>query len=189
MFEMRKSVAAMAVVAATATGGAVAHADAPGARDARQSAVSPAFYTNTYWVTNGALCLDADTGTLHAKSTKVQLWSCNAGEQQHWVFHAVSGKPYVFTITNVGGDNKCLDADTGTINQNGTIVHLYPCDNWLGQQWYIWSPDGYQLHLQNEASGRYLDAATEKAGQNGDPVQLWDWNGGRSSQTWGTPSP
>jgi len=42
--------------------------------------------------------------------------------------------------------------------------------------------------LQNEASGRYLDAATEKAGQNGDPVQLWDPSPG-GSQRWQFPQP
>ncbi|MFL6112423.1 MAG: RICIN domain-containing protein [Catenulispora sp.] len=207
---------AVAIAAAT-TGGAVAHAGAGAGAGAGTGAnagaaanpttrlvvasqpqsstaqprsfVSPAFDADTYWLVSGLLCLDADYGTLHNKDTKVQMWACNAHEQQHWVFHAVSGKPYVYTITNVGGDNKCLDADTGTINRNGTIVHLWPCDSWVGQQWYIWSPDGYQLHLENEASGRYLDAATEKAGQNGDPVQLWDWNGGRASQTWQTLAP
>lgn len=172
-------------------GGAAAQAagrtNAGGATELPQTIGSTTYDISTYKFMNDGLCLDADTGTLHAKTTKVQLWSCNGQEQQHWVFHPVSGKPYVYTITNVGGDDKCLDADTGTIGHNGTIVHLYPCDNWIGQQWYISHPDEDQsiLYLQNKASSRFLDAASEKAGQNGDPVQLWEWNGGRISQAWG----
>jgi hypothetical protein len=144
---------------------------------------------DTYYFTNGALCLDADYGTLHDKSTKVQMWACNSTSHQHWVFHLVDAGLSTYTITNVGADNKCLDADSGTINHNGTIVHLYPCNNWEGQQWGIYPTSNADVYvLQNEASGRYLDAATEKAGQNGDPVQLWDPSPG-GSQRWQFPQP
>ena len=149
-------------------------------------AAGPTITTN-FFLNSSGLCLDADTGTLHAKSTKVQLWTCNGQVQQLWVFHVAPGNPSAWVITNTGGDNKCLDADTGTINHNGTIVHLYPCDNNAVQQWYLEQDSNGNLYLQSAAaaaSGKYLDAASERAGQNGDPVQLWAWNGGGASQRW-----
>lgn len=55
---------------------------------------------------------------------------------------------------------RCLDADTHTLGDNGTKVQLWTCNNQLQQQWmfeYRWADN---LRLKNRASGRCLDVDT-----------------------------
>jgi hypothetical protein len=78
-------------------------------------------------------------------------------------------------------ESRCLDADLGTINGNGTKVQLWTCligsDNTIpaNQAWYITQiPEGH-YRFQNVQSGRYLDADLGTIDRNGTKVQLWDY--------------
>ena len=82
-------------------------------------------------------CLDADTNTIGGNGTKVQLWDCLGGGQynQYWRLSS-TGFAGVYRITSYY-NGRCLDADYGTIADNGTRVQLWDClgDNQYNQDW------------------------------------------------------
>jgi ABC-type sugar transport system substrate-binding protein len=79
---------------------------------------------------------------------------------------------------------RCLDADTATINQNGTKVQLWDCWGGDNQKWQVLPGNGVVHMIKNVQSGRCLDADTATMNQNGGKVQLWDCWGG-DNQQWG----
>jgi hypothetical protein len=81
-------------------------------------------------------------------------------------------------------NNRCLDADLGTINGNGTKVQLWDCiaAN-RNQWWYAWGYGTY-IRFQNVYSGRFLDADLGTINSNGTKVQLWDFISGNKNQWW-----
>ncbi len=90
----------------------------------------------------------------------------------------------VYTIKSKWG-NRCLDADLGTINSNGTRVQLWDCNGWNNQRWYFiqsaWS--GWFL-LKSYYNNRCLDADLGTINSNGTRVQLWDCIPGSTNQVW-----
>jgi hypothetical protein len=78
-----------------------------------------------------------------------------------------------------GSNNRCLDADLGTIGGNGTRVQLWDCNGWDNQKWDLFD-DG---SIRNRNGGRCLDADLGTIGGNGTRVQLWDCNGW-NNQKW-----
>ncbi|WP_370942876.1 RICIN domain-containing protein [Amycolatopsis sp. cg5] len=89
--------------------------------------------------------------------------------------------PYL--IESVEGE-RCLDADTGTLWENGTTVALWDCDEYAANQgWYVDQAADGTITLENAASGRVLDADLDTIGENGTKVQLWDRNGW-NNQKW-----
>ena len=82
-------------------------------------------------------CLDADSNTIGDDGTKVQLWDCLGGGQynQYWRLSS-TGFAGVYRITSYY-NGRCLDADYGTIADNGTRVQLWDClgDNQYNQDW------------------------------------------------------
>lgn len=121
--------------------------------------------------------LDADSTTLPANGTKVQLWGPVGGPNQRWIFHyhSVSGYSW-YTITNVDG-GQCLDADSTTIPANGTKVQMWTCNGWSNQNWELHSQGGDIFTITNEVSNQCLDADLRTAYANGTKVQLWNCNG------------
>ncbi len=69
-------------------------------------------------------CLDDGTGL---NGSRVVLTACTGSASQQWT--DVSGK-----IVNVAS-GKCLDADLGTIGEQGTIVQVWTCSGALNQIW------------------------------------------------------
>ena len=114
-------------------------------------------------------CVDVPQGST-TPGAQVQLWDCNGGSQQQWLYNA--GQLQVY-----GTPTMCLDAEAQTLGSNGTIVQIWPCDGGSNQQWVVES-DGT---LRNAASGRCLDA-TNAGTANGTLLQLWDCNGGAQQQ-------
>jgi hypothetical protein len=102
--------------------------------------------------------------------TQVDLWDCNGGAGQQWVYNA--GQLQVY-----GTPTMCLDAQAQTLDANGTVVQIWPCNGGSNQQWIVES-DGT---LRNADSGRCLDA-TNAGTANGTLLQLWDCNGGAQQQ-------
>jgi hypothetical protein len=90
-----------------------------------------------------------------------------------------------------GEYGECLDLNFAN-PANGTLVHLYPCNNTAAQQWEIEpGPAGDTIHataVENPSQGIYkcLDVAGGGT-NNGTLVQIWDCNG-TVNQTW-TPLP
>ncbi|WP_410659634.1 RICIN domain-containing protein [Amycolatopsis sp. lyj-112] len=77
--------------------------------------------------------------------------------------------------------NRCIDADTGSIHNNGTKIQMWACNGYLQQRWYLnW---GQTTDYKNVFSGRCLDADINHINENGARVQLWDCNG-RNQQGW-----
>ncbi len=94
----------------------------------------------------------------------------------------------VYLLGPASDESRCLDADLGSINGNGTKVQLWTClidpDNTVpaNQAWYFTrNPEGY-YRLQNAHSGRYLDADLGTIDRNGTKVQLWDYVAGGKNQ-------
>jgi hypothetical protein len=80
-------------------------------------------------------------------------------------------EPVVF-VNVVSG--RLLDADTGTIGNDGTKVQLYGRDatNQLQRQWIIASGGDDRYNIVNVESGRFLDADTGTINNDGTIVQL-----------------
>jgi Ricin-type beta-trefoil lectin domain len=72
-------------------------------------------------------CLDAGAGT---NGTGVPLVTCTGSASQKWEYDA-----YHRMVNQASG--RCLDADFGTINQNGTKVLVWDCHFDTNQQWYF----------------------------------------------------
>ncbi|MCO6003681.1 RICIN domain-containing protein [Actinoallomurus purpureus] len=81
-------------------------------------------------------------------------------------------------------NNRCLDADLGTINGNGTRVQLWDCIAANRNQWWYAYGYGSYIRFQNVFSGRYLDADLGTINGNGTRVQLWDFISGNRNQWW-----
>jgi Ricin-type beta-trefoil lectin domain-like len=88
-------------------------------------------------------------------------------------------------IVNVAS-TRLLDADTGTIGQDGTRVQLFGRDA-TGQpqrQWLIQSAGGGSFNIVNTDSGRFLDADTGTINNDGTRVQLFGTEGSEPNRQW-----
>jgi hypothetical protein len=121
-------------------------------------------------------CLDADwANTNNGQGTK--LWDCAPGSTvQQWTYNKNGNSE--FTV-QVSGRERCLDADLGTINANGTKVQLWDC-NGSEQQHWVWTTDG---QLRNQRGSRCLDFNWQN-NVNGSRDYLWDCASGSQVQKW-----
>ncbi|AUI57912.1 RICIN domain-containing protein [Amycolatopsis sp. BJA-103] len=99
-----------------------------------------------------------------------------------------SAQQQAYLLGPASDESRCLDADLGTINGNGTKIQLWTCiinpDNTIpaNQAWYITQiPEGH-YRFQNVHNGRYLDADLGSINRNGTKIQLWDYMAGGSNQ-------
>jgi ricin-type beta-trefoil lectin protein len=72
-------------------------------------------------------CLDDHAGT---NGTGVNLVTCTGASSQKWVYDGS------YRMVNQAS-GRCLDADLGTINQNGTKVQVWDCGTGTNQQWFF----------------------------------------------------
>ncbi len=79
--------------------------------------------------------------------------------------------PTSFQIHN-SYNGKCVDADKGMIDHNGTRLQLWDCHSGSNQLWYAVGDT-----IRSKASGRCLDADTQTAAYPGTRVRLWDCSG------------
>jgi hypothetical protein len=99
---------------------------------------------DTSWYTiqnsDGDQCLDADSITLPANGTKVQMWGCNGWGNQNWWLgldgYTSNGYPIV-TFRNGGLSGPCLDGDSTRLPANGTKVQTWACNGWSNQDWVL----------------------------------------------------
>jgi hypothetical protein len=72
-------------------------------------------------------CLDDGAGT---NGTGVPLVTCTGASSQKWTYDGSNRM-----VNQASG--RCLDADLGTINQNGTKVQVWDCGSGTNQQWFF----------------------------------------------------
>jgi hypothetical protein len=82
------------------------------------------------------------------------------------------GEPVAIVNVTSG---RTLDADTGTINEDGTIVQLYgrSATDTPNRQWLILPAGGGKFSIVNVQSLRFLDADTGTINADGTKVQLY----------------
>ncbi|MEV6511307.1 protein kinase [Streptomyces sp. NPDC051642] len=127
--------------------------------------------TESVRIVDVARCLDARTGA-------VQVWGCNGSAAQEWTLYPVPGHNSQYLVVNQGSHH-CLDADSGTIGQNGQVVRSRACDGLGAQRWQL----GGHGTLVSVPDGFCLDAYAPDAGQDGQAVQAWGC-AGSSNQVW-----
>ncbi|WP_405857086.1 protein kinase [Streptomyces sp. NBC_01515] len=127
--------------------------------------------TESVHIVDVARCLDARTGA-------VQVWGCNGTAAQKWTLYPVPGHNSQYLVVN-RGSHHCLDADRGTIGQNGQVVRTRACDGLGAQRWQL----GGHGTLVSVPDGFCLDAYAPGAGQDGQVVQAWGC-AGSSNQVW-----
>lgn len=112
----------------------------------------------------GGKCVDVN-GASSTDGAKVQLWTCNGGNNQKWTQNG----------TTLRSLDKCLDV-TGNSQTDGAIVRLWSCNGASGQNWTAQS-DG---SIRNGT--KCLDA--NGAGTaDGTQLIIWTCHGG-TNQRW-----
>ncbi|CAM4245109.1 RICIN domain-containing protein [Kibdelosporangium persicum] len=113
-------------------------------------------------------CLDADTGTLDANGTKVQLWDCHDGDNQWWHYDRDTG-----TLRN-DESGRCLDVDLADHR-----IQLWDCHGGDNQRW---RDDPTGLALESDALDSCLDVAHDSLRQNGAEIQVQECTDAPSQQ-------
>ncbi|MFG3295276.1 protein kinase [Streptomyces sp. NPDC048179] len=115
---------------------------------------------------------------LDSRGPNAQVWGCNATAAQKWALYRVAGQDSQYLVVN-RGSHLCLDADAGTIGQNGQKVRARSCDGLSAQRWRL----GSGGTLVSVPDGFCLDADAPTSGQDGQPVQGWGC-AGSVNQVW-----
>jgi hypothetical protein len=111
-------------------------------------------------------CLD-DPGANTTAGTKLDIWTCNGGTNQHWTLPAGA-------VTS-GIPGKCID-DNGSSSANGTKIDVYTCNGGGSQSWTIKTNGTVQVY------GKCLDIVGQGT-TVGTSIDLWACTGG-SNQQW-----
>ncbi|GAA3915274.1 hypothetical protein GCM10023084_78440 [Streptomyces lacrimifluminis] len=121
-----------------------------------------------------ARCLDARDGLT------VTVWTCKGTAAQEWALYRVPGPASQYLVVN-RGSRRCLDADVGTIAQNGQKIRLRNCDGLPAQHWQLGNTGGPTL--VSVPNGFCLDADAPTSGKEGQLVQTWGC-AGTVNQVW-----
>lgn len=104
------------------------------------------------------------TGGKAAPGTNVQLWDCNGGTAENWVF---TGSMVKFAKDN----NQCLEIQ-GSNPYNGANVELWTCNTGTNAQKWIY--DGVKGLIRSAANpDKCLDLVNGQT-FNGNNIQIWD---------------
>lgn len=118
-------------------------------------------------------CVDINTTNLK----QTYLFTCNRTPAQQWIYG------WDQTLRPAANFNKCLDADSGTIGGNATIVQAMDCNGSINQKWtpnvafaeFNNAPNNVQF--KSNASSRCLDADTGTQTVDFTKLSLWDCTG------------
>ncbi|MFD4240454.1 ricin-type beta-trefoil lectin domain protein [Streptomyces sp. NPDC058525] len=88
--------------------------------------------------------------------------------------------PTAGVVYQVQLSNRCLDADTNTINNNGGRAQVWDCNYAANQRWILEPSGALRVDFNNN---KCLDADTNTINNNGGTVQLWTCNG-QPQQAW-----
>ncbi|MDR1183824.1 MAG: RICIN domain-containing protein [Coriobacteriales bacterium] len=78
--------------------------------------------------------------------------------------------------------NKTIDIHGGYINAAGTQAQIWSLNKGTNQCFFVWTSNGTDWYIQNEASGMVLDIYDAKIA-NGQPIIQWPMHGG-TNQKW-----
>lgn len=124
-------------------------------------------------VTSGRV-LDADTATIGADGTKVQLYGRQSTGllNRQWLILNAGGDTFYIVNKQSG---RYLDADLTTIQTDGTKVQLFGTSvpRLLNREWRLVDVGASRFEIHNVMSGRVLDADTATLNEDGTKVQLW----------------
>lgn len=100
---------------------------------------------------------------------------------------ALDGKTFRIKAVSEKANGRCLDADAGTLNTNGTKVQLWNCHSGGGpnQDWKFEKVADNTYLIKSQVSPTAvvaLDADGYTLGKNGTKVQLWTTHGGKNQQ-------
>ena len=129
--------------------------------------------TTTIWLAKDqAKCIDV-TGGNTADGTNIELWDCNGGGAQDWVYEDLQ-------IKLAKSMNKCLDLKSSNTS-NGTNIQLWSCNGTSNQKWI------YDGAIKAFRSGldfnKCLDLGNGQT-TNGNNIQLWDCGQYNDNQKW-----
>jgi hypothetical protein len=120
-----------------------------------------------------AQCLDVVDGNF-VNGAPVQIWNCNGGPQQKWVY-TTGG----FSSVKLAGTNFCLDA--GSDNPaDGTKLKIWQCYDRIPAQSWVFNGDK-TIALQSAA--KCVDLTDGNKG-NGNRIQVWGCSSGNINQQW-----
>ncbi|HEX6527279.1 MAG TPA: ricin-type beta-trefoil lectin domain protein [Streptosporangiaceae bacterium] len=119
----------------------------------------------------GDKCLD-DTGDSSANGTKIQIWACNGGAAQNWVY---------LSDSSLEMNGKCLDVVNRSTAANAKL-QLWSCTGAGNQQWDV----GTGAQLRGLASGYCLTDPASST-KNGTQVEITGC-GGYSLREWTLPA-
>jgi hypothetical protein len=107
------------------------------------------------------LCLDADAATPGQNGQRVQGYTCNGWQNQHWIQYHVPDSTSMMLVN--AGDGLCLDADANTAGQQGQRVQDWACNGNRTQEWNPLAENGGSI-LINALDGEYLTLPTVASG-------------------------
>src|SRR5689334_547797 len=99
-------------------------------------------HNGVHWV------LDADTETIGADGTKVQLWPWNGQGNQKWVLEPSSGLYSIRCTVS----NRVLDAEISEVQQNGCKIQLWEDFNNENQRWTLQGVGNGAYFIKNALS-------------------------------------
>ncbi|KAJ7196202.1 ricin B lectin domain-containing protein, partial [Mycena pura] len=101
----------------------------------------------------GDKCLDVTDG-VNADGTKLQIWTCAAGNtNQQWISAGSPGTPQIVWA----GKNKCVDVTNGNVT-NGNVMQIWDCDTTFSNENQDWGiaivtePKSVTLSLASDTS-------------------------------------
>ena len=109
---------------------------------AQPAAADPPISPVKFLLRYNSKCLEADLNNINTNGDAAQLWDCwNDPGNQQWrpepiaptLYNPAPGERLVNVLTG-----QCLDADLGTVNQNGGRLQLWNCWNDPGnERWLV----------------------------------------------------
>jgi Ricin-type beta-trefoil lectin domain len=109
-------------------------------------------------------CMDVPSWNV-TNGTKIDLWTCNGGTNQQWIWQNDG------TIRPVFNTNKCLDLPSWQTS-DGTQIEIWDCNGGSNQQWSLQKDNT----LQGFGGKRVEVPGFQTA--DGTILDYWDWNGG-----------
>jgi hypothetical protein len=182
-FAVLGTAAVAALISIPAATGTASASSAPGhATSATRSVASVRQDATAHGLTAVPVAGAAETKTTHGGLLTTTSLSASRGAKAATASAAfVRSGPFYLYNNDTG---KCLDADLGTINRDGTVVQLWNCISGNRNQWWYEDNYGSYARFWNVYSGRYLDADANNLGRNGTVVQLWDFIANNTNQWW-----
>jgi len=125
-------------------------------------------------------CLDL-TGSGLTNGNQIQIWDCNGGNNQKWLFKAGSWSIHSFLNTA-----KCIDVPGGQFN-NGAILQIWDCVTNQGYpidgQKFGYDSNAETIYATNSKPIKCIDLLGG-ATTNGNKIGIWDCNNQDKNQKW-----